>query len=102
MADREIIWTKTAQKQRRSVLEYWVERTGSTDYSIKLISLVSKRTSYIAEHSEFGKISEYPDTRVTSLGHFSIFYKVEKSNIIITAFWDNRQDPDELYNLLTQ
>lgn len=96
------MWTKTAQKQRHSVLENWIERTGSTDYSIKLISLVSKRTSCIADHPELGKISEYPDTRVTSLGHFSIFYKVGKSNIIVTAFWDHRQETNELYNLLTR
>lgn len=100
MAEREIIWTKTAQKQRRSILEYWLQRTGSLDYSIKLLTLVSKRTSYLADHPEFGQISEFPDTRFTSLGHFSIYYKVEMSAIIISAFWDNRQDPKELYKLI--
>ncbi len=102
MASREIIWTKTAQKQRRAFLEYWQKRTGSADYSIKLLTLTSKRTSYICEHPEFGQQSEFPDTRVTSLGHFSIYYKISLSAIIITAFWDNRQDPKDLYNLLNK
>jgi len=102
MAERKIIWTKTAQKQRRSVLEFWLRRTSSPDYSIKLITLISKRTSTLAEHPEFGQISEYPGTRVTTLGHFSIFYKTEESSIFITAFWDNRQDPNDLYKLLNQ
>jgi hypothetical protein len=44
--------------------------------------------------------SEYPDTRVASLGHFSIFYKIKKDSIVITAFWDNRQDPKKLLEFL--
>jgi len=37
MASREVIWTKTAASQRRSILEYWVEKTGTSDFSLKLL-----------------------------------------------------------------
>jgi hypothetical protein len=37
---------------------------------------------------------------VASLGNFSIFYKVSEEDITITAFWDNRQDPEKLLNIL--
>ena len=30
------------------------------------------------------------------MGHFSIYYKLTKDKLIITAFWDNRQDPKKL------
>jgi len=36
------------------------------------------------------------------MDHYSIFYQVTNEKIIITAFWDNRQDPKKLYKLLTE
>jgi len=42
------------------------------------------------------KAAEFKDTRVASLGNFSIFFKVTEDEIIVTAFWDNRQDPEKL------
>jgi hypothetical protein len=46
------------------------------------------------------KTADFPNTRVASMGHFSIFYKVIDEAILITAFWDNRQDPKKLLELL--
>lgn len=34
------------------------------------------------------------------LGNYSIFYKIFDEKIIITAFWDNRQDPKKLLKIL--
>jgi len=34
------------------------------------------------------------------MGNFSIYYKVSDQEIIITAFWDNRQDPKKLLAIL--
>jgi len=36
------------------------------------------------------------------MGHFSLFYKITDTEIIITAFWDNRQDPAKLLQLLKE
>ena len=102
MASREIVWTQTAAKQRRSILEYWRKKTGSSDYSIQLLYLASQRTSYLAEYPEFGPSAAFSDTRVTTLGHYSIFYKIDPKQIIITAFWDNRRNPKELYKQLSK
>ncbi|MBN4071318.1 type II toxin-antitoxin system RelE/ParE family toxin [Crocinitomix catalasitica] len=100
MAERKIVWTKTAAIQRRSILEYWTEQNGSISYSKKLIELIRNRTHDLLEFPKLGKKADFPNTRVISLGHFSIFYKVEKTEIVITSFWDNRQDPKELLQLL--
>lgn len=102
MASRDVIWTKTAQKQRREILKYWFKRTGTTDYSIKIIKLSAKRTAYLSEYPELGQLSEFPNTRVTTIGHYSIFYKITEKAIVITAFWDNRQDPKKLLKLLSK
>ncbi|MDR9363871.1 MAG: type II toxin-antitoxin system RelE/ParE family toxin [Balneolaceae bacterium] len=101
MAERSVTWTKTAAKQRRSILAYWVDKTNSADYSIKFIRLTRERIQYLVEHPYSGRKADFPRTRVASLGHYSIFYKVLDDKIIITAFWDNRQDPKILYKLLT-
>ncbi|MBW7870964.1 MAG: type II toxin-antitoxin system RelE/ParE family toxin [Flavobacteriia bacterium] len=100
MAELNVIWTKTADLQFVGILEYWVKRNKSNTFSKKLVKLVSERTKQIAETPLIYKATDFPDTRVASLGNFSIYYKISDKNIIITAFWDNRQDPKKLLKIL--
>ncbi len=53
----------------------------------------------IAEFPELDIITKYPKVRLSALKHFSILYKVLESEIIVVAFWDNRQDPKLLLEL---
>ncbi|WP_405368872.1 type II toxin-antitoxin system RelE/ParE family toxin [Nonlabens sp. Asnod2-A12] len=100
MAKRNVIWTRTADIQFVGILKYWVERNKSNTYSKKLIELVSERTTQIAEEPLIYKETDFKDTRVASLGNFSIYYKFNDKEIIITAFWDNRQNPKKLLKIL--
>jgi plasmid stabilization system protein ParE len=100
MAQKNIIWTETAARQRRSILEYWLQRNQSPTYSLKLLRLSNEKANLIAENPLKYKTAEFQDTHVAAMGHFSLFYKITNSTIIITAFWDNRQDPRELLKLL--
>lgn len=100
MAKRTIVWTKTADIQFIGILEYWAKRNKSVLYSKTLIQLVSERTLQLTENPYLCKVSDFKDTRVASLGNFSIFYKVTDTQIIISAFWDNRQNPKKLLNIL--
>lgn len=100
MAQKEIIWTETAARQRKSILEYWVQRNQSPTYSLKLLRLSNEKANLVANNPLLYKAAEFPDTRVAAMGHFSLFYKIQDGAIIITAFWDNRQDPKELLKLL--
>jgi|TARA_R110000850_G_scaffold16697_1_gene51663 hypothetical protein len=102
MVKRSVIWTKTADIQFVGILEYWVKRNKSNTYSKKLITLVSKRTEQIAKNPFLYKRADFNDTRVASLGNFSIFYKTSEKFITVTAFWDNRQDPKALLKILQQ
>jgi len=81
-------------------LEYWVKRNKSNIYSQKLVKLVSKRTKQISEKPFIYKSADFKDLRVASLGNFSIYYKATVDEIIISAFWDNRQDPKDLLKIL--
>ena len=100
MAGRKVIWTETAAKQRRLILEYWLQRNQSATYSLKLLELSNEKAEIIAENPLIYKTSEFPNMRVAAMGHFSLFYKTTGDTVIITAFWDNRHDPKKLLELL--
>ena len=102
MAQNTIIWTETAIKQRRAILKYWTLRNQSTVYSEKLIILIRERIERIFKNPEIGKETNHLDTRQVAMGNFSIYYKKIENQLIITAFWDNRQDPKKLLKLLNQ
>lgn len=100
MAKRNVIWTRTADIQFVGILEYWVKRNKSNTYSKRLLKSVSERTKQIAEKPQLYKVTNFKDVRVASLGNFSIYYKVFDKEIIVTAFWDNRQNPKKLLKIL--
>ena len=96
MAKKSVVWTDTAIKQRREILKYWTLRNHSTVYAEKLIGFIRERVKLISTNPLAGKSTNHLDTREAAMGNFSIYYKIERSKIIVTAFWDNRQDPEEL------
>lgn len=100
MAKRNVVWTRTADIQFIGILEYWVERNKSNTYSKKLIRRVAERTEQIAKNPFSYKSTDFKDIRVASLGNFSVYYKVTDKQIIVSAFWDNRQDPEKLLDVL--
>lgn len=100
MAEKSVIWTETAVRQRREILKYWTVRNGSTRYAEKLIQLIRQRIQVILENEFAGKSTNHNNTREAAMGNFSIFYRIENDKIIIMAFWDNRQDPDKLLEIL--
>ena len=100
MAKRNVIWTRTADIQFVGILEYWIKRNKSNGYSKKLVKLVSERTKQIANEPLIYKATDFKDVRVASMGNFSIYYKVSDKEIIVMAFWDNRQNPKKLLEIL--
>lgn len=76
MAERNVIWTKTADIPFVGILKYWVNRNKSPRYSKKLIGLVAEGTKQIAKSPLIYKPTDFNDIRVASLGNFSIYYKI--------------------------
>jgi plasmid stabilization system protein ParE len=100
MAKRTVVWTETTSQQRREILKYWVKRNGTITYAEKLVKLISEQIKVIALNPTLYRKADFPNTHVSVLGYFSLFYKYNKITIIITAFWDNRQDPKKLLLIL--
>ena len=95
-----IFWTKTSIIQRKIVLEFWNERNKSDRYSKKLSRKIKERVALLKTNPLLGRNTNFKNTRVLFFGHYSIFYQIIGSKIIITGFWDNRQDPLKLLNFL--
>ena len=100
MAKRNVIWSKTPDIKFVGILEFWVKKNKSNIYSKKLLKLVIEKTNQIAETPYIYKSTDFKNVRVASLKNFSIYYKVLNDEIIITAFWDNRQNPLNLLKIL--
>lgn len=76
MAERNVIWTKTADIQFYGILDYWVKRNKSNTYSKKLIRLVSERTKQIAKTPY---IYESTDLKVQEFRHWKISVSTTKT-----------------------
>lgn len=96
MAKREIAWTSTAAKQRREILKYWTKKNKSSAFAEKLIEITKNHTDVILNNPKAFKESEIKNIHESAMGHFSIYYTFNAKQIIIMAFWDNRQDPKKL------
>jgi plasmid stabilization system protein ParE len=96
MAKRKIVWTETAAKQRREILTYWTSRNKNTTYARKLITITAKHLKVIVNNPEAYKETEIENVRESAMGYFSLFYSIKPNQIIVMAFWDNRQDPKKL------
>jgi hypothetical protein len=64
------------------------------------VKLTSEQIKVIQSNPKLFIKADFQDTHISALGHFSIFYKFTKYFLIITAFWDNRQNPKKLFNIL--
>ncbi len=95
-----VSWTKTALLQRNQIFEYWNKRNKSKVYSSRLNREIKKRIVTVKSQLEIGSPTSYGITRMIAMKHYSLFYKHLDNEIMITAFWDNRQDSKRLYSYL--
>lgn len=100
MAKLKLFWTETAVRQRNYVFEYWNERNKSLQYSKDLRGKISERISLLKFHPNMGRKTDMNSVRMLSIGHYSILYRFDETQIIVVGFWDNRQNPDELLSFL--
>ena len=100
MASLKVFWTETANKQRDQIFEYWNNRNKSTEYSKKLRVEINKNLQTLKTQPNLGKKTNMDEIRCLTLGYYSILYKFDHKQIIVVSFWDNRQSPEKLFELL--
>ncbi|WP_026954909.1 type II toxin-antitoxin system RelE/ParE family toxin [Algoriphagus vanfongensis] len=94
MAKKQIVWSELASLQLESVLDYFTNRNGNANYSLKLLDDVDKLVNSIAENEQLGRLTSNNFTRVVPKKQYLIFYEISDRQIEIISFWDNRQNPD--------
>lgn len=101
MAESKIVWSDTALNQRRQIFEYWNQRNGNTKYSERIRVLTNNRIKLIIKNPEAFLKVDFENTHVTIIENFKLFYRIYPEIIMITAFWDTRQNPEKLFKLLS-
>lgn len=92
MAAKEIIWSLRAKKELKEVLEFFAERNGNSNYSLKLLSEIQRLTNTLSKSELIGRLTSNKSTRVLPFKSYLIFYEIDQKRIKILSFWDNRQD----------
>jgi len=92
----KVNWSPLAQQKRKDILQYWKERNGNSQYSVKLNSLFKEATKQLAKFPFIGRVSDIEGVRVKIVREYLLFYKITESTIEILTVWDSRQNPDEL------
>ena len=96
MAKRKIIWTKKANIERIEILDYWIKRNQSKNFSVKLNKLFEESISQLSQHPNIGRKSSFKNVRVNILRDYFIFYEFNENEIIILSLWDCRRDENEI------
>jgi plasmid stabilization system protein ParE len=92
MAKKQIIWSKRADAELVNVLEFYNERNGNTNYSLKILNHIEDLLRALTEHETMGRLTSDMRSRVLVMDVYLIFYEVTENNIEILSFWDNRQN----------
>ena len=92
MAEKEIIWSKLAKLQLANVLEFYVQRNGNSNYSLKLLNEIEDLLETLSNAELIGRLTNNKFTRVISMKVYLIFYEINGNRIEIISFWDNRQN----------
>lgn len=78
------------------ILDYWIERNKSKNYSIKLNKLFDKSINNLADFPEQGKKSDYKNIRIKIVRHYLIFYLIKEDYLEIVRIWDARRNPKSI------
>ncbi|MBK5214665.1 MAG: type II toxin-antitoxin system RelE/ParE family toxin [Flavobacteriaceae bacterium] len=93
---KKVIWSDRAKFELYDLLEYWIQRNKSEEYSIKLNGLFDEAVEQIRNYPESGKFSSDKNSRIKIVRDYLLLYENNETEILILTIWDSRQDPDSL------
>ena len=97
MAERKVIWSKRAETELKSILEFYTQRNQSADYSLSILENIERYTDLLKDYPELGRLSENKKSRILVIREFLLIYDLTQ-NIEVLSFWDNRQNPNKKVN----
>lgn len=93
---KRIIWSPQAVADRLSVLDYWHQRIGNKNYSIKLDKSLKHIVKMLVQYPSMGRQLKNVEERYFVKDNYMIFYTDNLKSIEILHIWDTRRNPDEL------
>ena len=98
----KVIYTDQAIISLEESIRFYIEDQGLPLEKIdSLIDVLFNRADSLGQNPNLGQYEDYLEHlhqghRRLVEGHFKIIYKVEPEHIIVTDFFDTRQDPEEM------
>jgi toxin YoeB len=96
MAKRKIVWTQKANKERKEILVYWLERNQSKTYTIKLNKLIQETLQLCALYPDTGRKTSFENVRVKIIRDYLLFYEATKTTLVVLSIWDERRSDKTL------
>ena len=93
---RRLIWSKRAEDIFNKILQFYIDRNGSKNYSRKLNNQIKKLTLALIKNPFLGKPTSKKSIRILIKGDFKIIYQVNNKEIIILLVWNSRQSPKNI------
>jgi len=96
MASRTLRWTPEADEDLEKILAFYLERNGNSKYGDMLVKRFRKVLNNVVFSPYLGQRRGKRGLRYVIVKPFQLFYRVTKTEIIVTAVWDGRRDTKTL------
>lgn len=96
MDKRKINWTEKANFERKEILDYWIRRNKSKNYSIKLNKLFVETMKQVAESPTIGRKTEFENVRVKIVRDYLLFYRYDPKQVKVLTVWDGSREEKTL------
>jgi len=93
MAEK-IIWTLKAKKELLEILQYWVNRNKSNNYSLKLNSLIEDQLNLIIEQPKIGRKTDIPNVYIKIIHKYLLYYEFVNDTLYILTIRHGSQNPE--------
>lgn len=102
MVRKKIIWSKQASEDLYEILDYFINRNGSSEYSKKIKARIDHTASLLQIQEKLGWRTDQENIRYFIELDYLIFYEILDDFLQILMTWDSRQDPGKLNKRLDE
>lgn len=95
MAEK-IIWPVKAKKELIEILQYWIERNKSNNFSLKLNSLIESQLNLIIEQPKIGRKTDIPNVYIKVIHKYLLYYEFINNTLYILTIRHGSQNPKTL------
>jgi len=93
MAEK-IIWTLKAKKELIEILQYWINRNKSNNFSLKLNSLIEDQLNLILEQPKIGRKTDIPNVYIKIIHKYLLYYEFVNDTLYILTLRHGSQNSE--------